>query len=568
MSSEQEEPQKSSDISSTIDFDDFVPKTKAEKAKNLGKHLKKARTEADREATRRRVAEHRLKKQQITRENAQEKLEILSTVQKVVENKTNIIDNTVKTEIETYYPEILTDRVIGWEPFPGPQSDFLAADEFEVLFSGGRAPGKSDALMMDALRYCGDRRFRGLVIRKAMDELRDLIRRAKELYPLCYPGTKWKEQEKLFVFPSGATIEFGYCDHEDDVDRYKGQEYTWLGIDELTEIPKEETYEKLLASVRKGGEGVKNYVRATTNPNGPGKTWVKKRFINKGPMGKTIALHTYIPQLDKTITTTRKWIHGTVFDNPKVIRERPEYIAMLQNIDNEILRKQWLEGDWDSADGLAFDEFSRKTHVIEPFNIPREWHRFRACDWGYKTKAVCLWFAIDFDGKIYVYREFVAGGNSKNGKMLAKQFGAKIREIEAEAGEIVRYGILDASAWSQRGEDSPPPAEDMSGLTWRPSDRTKHSRVTGKLQVHNYLQLDEDGEPKLVIFNTCTDLIECLSSIPMDKHDKEDVDTNTDDHAYDALRYGLMSRPKVYNNYHWANQQAETPIIYNTTFGA
>ena len=108
---------------------------------------------------------------------------------------------------------------------------------------------------------------------------------------------------------------------------------------------------------------------------------------------------------------------------------------MLQNIDNEVLRKQWLEGDWDSADGLAFDEFERKVHVIEPFKIPDGWMKFRACDWGFKTKAVCLWFAVDFDGTLYIYREFTAGRLTANGKMIAKDFGARVQSIEAEARE-------------------------------------------------------------------------------------------------------------------------------------
>lgn len=505
-----------------------------------------------------RVRNNQLKK--ITDENAEQKHEILKDIVKLVENKTAVIPEELKKELEEFYPEILEDRKVGWSPFPGPQTHFLEADEFEVMFSGGRAPGKSDALMMDPLRYCNNKSFRGLIIRKAMNDLRDLIRRAKELYPQAYPGTKWKEQEKLFVFPSGATIEFGYCDHEDDVARYQGQEYTWLGIDELTQIPNEETYTKLVASVRKSGEGLKNYVRSTTNPNGPGKNWVKKRFVDRGPANTTITISTDVTGIG-TIKTTRKWIHGTVFDNPKYVKENPQYIAMLQNIDNEVLRKQWLEGDWDSADGLAFDEFSRKTHVIKSFEIPSSWYRFRACDWGFKTKAVCLWFAVDYDGQIYVYRELVTKG------VLAKDFGAKIRQIEEEAGEKVRYGILDVSAWSQRGEDAPPPAEDMGNLTWRPSDRSKHSRITGKQQVHKYLQTDENGQPGVLIFDTCIDLIACLSSIPMDKNNNEDVDTKSDDHSYDALRYGLMSRPRVYNNYDFQFQQSTTPDIINVTFG-
>jgi hypothetical protein len=544
------------------DDPDWVPRAKKKAGRKARSHLAftkdKLKNKRNKLNQKIRVRNNQLKK--ITDENAEQKHELLKDIVKLAENKTALIPEDLKKEIEEFYPEILEDKKIGWSPFPGPQTHFLEADEFEVMFSGGRAPGKSDALMMDPLRYCNNRAFRGLVIRKAMNDLRDLIRRAKELYPQAYPGTKWKEQEKLFVFPSGATIEFGYCDHEDDVARYQGQEYTWLGIDELTQIPSEETYTKLVASVRKSGDGLKNYVRSTTNPNGPGKNWVKKRFVDKGSANTTITIVTDVKGVG-TIKTTRKWIHGTVFDNPKYVKENPQYIAMLQNIDNEVLRKQWLEGDWDSADGLAFDEFSRKTHVIKPFDIPPSWYRFRACDWGYKTKAVCLWFAVDYDGQIYVYRELVTTG------VLAKDFGAKIRNIEEGTGEKVRYGILDVSAWSQRGEDAPPPAEDMGNLTWRPSDRSKHSRVTGKQQVHKYLQADEDGTPGVLIFDTCTDLIACLSSIPMDKNNNEDVDTKGDDHSYDALRYGLMSRPRIYNNYDFQFQQSTPQEVINMTFG-
>lgn len=505
-------------------------------------------------------------KQNITKENALEKREVLVEISKIADNKQTIVTSDIKKEIETFYPGIIETKKVGWEPFPGPQTDFLAADEFEVLFSGGRAPGKSDALLIDPLRHCDKAFFRGLIIRKAMQDLRDLIKRAKELYPLAYPGTRWKDQEKLFIFPSGATIEMGYCDHEDDVARYHGQEYSWLGIDELTQIPKEETYERLIACVRK--PGIRNHVRCTTNPNGPGKQWVKKRFIDKGSMGKSILLRTHIEKLNKTIITTRKWIHGTVFDNPKVVAENPEYIAMLQNIDNEVLRKQWLEGDWDSADGLAFDEFERKVHVIEPFKIPEAWFKFRACDWGFKTKAVCLWFAVDYDGRLYVYRELVTGGQTPAGKVLAKDFGLMVRGIEMEAMEKIRYGILDASAWSQRGENAPPPAEDMAGLNWRPSDRTKHSRITGKQQLHSYLQKEPDtGKPKIFFFNTCIDTIASISSIGIDKNDPEDVDSKGDDHAYDACRYGVMSRPRTNNNYSFASQQAQPPTILDPTFG-
>lgn len=543
----------------TEPVDDFVPLTKEQKknSKNLKQRLTFARKKVHNHNSRR-------SRKKITEENAAEERDKLLKIQALENNTIAIITPEIKQEIEDFYPTVIENKKVGWEPFVGPQTHFLEADEFEVLFSGGRAPGKSDALLIDPLRFCHLSYFRGLLIRKAMQDLRDLIRRAKELFPLAFPGTRWKEQEKLFVFPSGATIECGYCDHEDDVGRYLGQEYSWLGIDELTQLEKEETYEKLVACIRKGGEGIKNYVRATTNPSGVGKAWVKRRWVDKGPMGKSIIIPTFIPQLNRTVVRTRKWIHGTVFDNPKVVAENPEYIAMLQSIDNEVLRAQWLEGDWDTAEGLAFDEFDRKVHVIKPFTIPVNWHKFRACDWGFKTKAVCLWMAVDYDGTVYVYRELVTGG----GKVIAPRFGEMVLEIEREAKETVRYGVLDASAWSQRGENAPAPAEDMAGLSWRPSDRTKHSRLTGKLQVHNYLQKDPiSGKPKVFIFDNCLDLISCLTSLPINKNDPEDVKDDGDDHAYDALRYGLMTRPRLNNNYNFGITQAEPQPILDKVFG-
>lgn len=558
-----------SDELPTLDSDgDAAPKprnfNKQEQVKNkLTRELTASRLRARRKRNR---DNGRLAREKES--NPKKAVALLASIESTTADKHNVVTTEVKEVLEESFPELLEVKKVIWEPFPGPQTQFLEADEFEVLFSGGRAPGKTDALLMDALRYCGTSIFRGLLIRKAMPDLREIIKRAKDLYPLAYPGARWKEQEKLFVFPSGATMEFGYCDHEDDVGRYQGQEYCWLGIDELTQIKDEETYIKLMASVRKGG--MKNYIRATTNPNGPGKGWVKRRFIDLGPENTTITRTTIVIGLDAPVITTRKWIHSTVFDNPIYVKSRPDYIAMLQNIDNEVLRKQWLEGDWDSADGMAFDEFERKTHVVKPFSIPDAWYRFRACDWGYKTKAVCLWFAIDFDGNIYIYRELVTT------KVLAREFAYKLIDIERGAKEKVRYGVLDASAWSMRGENAPPPAEEMTAvgakeghnLTWRQSDRTAHSRITGKAQVHKYLQKDpETGKPKAFIFDTCVDLISCLSSLPIDKNDPEDVDTKADDHSYDAFRYGVMSRPTVNNNYGWMQQQAEQPVILDSKFG-
>ena len=120
--------------------------------------------------------------------------------------------------------------------------------------------------------------------------------------------------------------------------------------------------------------------------------------------------------------------------------------------------------------------------------------------------------------------------------------------LEAEEGDgTIRCGILDSSCWHKRGDTGPSLAETMimEGCRWRPSDRSGGSRVAGKNEIHSRLQVDEfTEEPRLVITSNCTNLIAQLPIIPLDKRNPEDIDTKSEDHLYDALRYGVMSRPR------------------------
>ena len=120
-----------------------------------------------------------------------------------------------------------------------------------------------------------------------------------------------------------------------------------------------------------------------------------------------------------------------------------------------------------------------------------------------------------------------------------------VMEAEIDDGNL-SYGVLDSSLWHKRGDPGPSLAEQMimRGCRWRPSDRSKGSRVSGKNEIHRRLQGDEfTEEPRLVFFSGCTNLISQLPELPLDKRNPEDIDTHAEDHAYDALRYGCMSRP-------------------------
>jgi PBSX family phage terminase large subunit len=486
-------------------------------------------------------------------------------------------------EIEANYKvQKVGDKI---ERIVGVQSRFLSSSEDEVLFSGGRGSGKSDCLIVDPLRYCGNSNFRGLIIRKTMPELRELINRAKVLYPQVYRdllkknNRGWKEQEKLFEFSSGAKIEFGYASTIDDLLRYQGQQYTWLGVDEITQHATEEVLDKLKASLRSTDPDLPIHIRCTTNPSGPGVNWVRKRWVDLAPPEKRATLTYGYSGSTETFDVTRKWFQSTIDDNPTLMRANPNYKASLASITNENLRNQWAYGDWDSIDGMAFPEFSREQHVVKPFKIPAGWHRFRACDWGYADKAVCLWFAVDYDNNIYVYREYASNGNTGR-KQLVEEFANSINELESD--ESVHVGYIDGSVWAKRGDMTESIGDTMLRINggWMPADRSPGSRVAGKMQIHKYLTpvptgMYKDGveiiDSKVKIFNTCTELIGEMGTIPLDDKNPEDVDTKAEDHAYDTFRYGLASRPDIFTSMRdtvfGSRQSDNKPIIIDTNIG-
>jgi len=439
-------------------------------------------------------------------------------------------------------------REILFEPNPGPQTEFLASTEQEVLYGGSAGGGKSYAMIADPVRYLNNPNAQMLLVRRSTEELRELISVSKQLYPRAIPGIKFMERDKTWVAPSGATLWMSYLDRDDDVMRYQGQAFNWIGFDELTQWSTPYPWNYMRSRLRTTkASGLPLYMRATTNPGGPGHQWVKKTFIDPGTPRKPFWATD--PETGETIAWPkghtregqplfkRRFIPATLFDNP-YLADDGMYEANLLSLP-EHQRRQLLEGDWDINEGAAFPEFNRRIHVVEPFDIPHSWPKFRAADYGYGSYSGIVWIAVAPDEQLIVYREMYVQ------KVLATDLADMI--LEAESEEKIRYGVLDSSLWHKRGDTGPSLAEQMivKGCRWRPADRSKGSRVSGKNEIHRRLQVDEFTEqPRLVIFNTCKNLISQLPSIPLDKNNPEDVDTHAEDHLYDALRYGVMTRPR------------------------
>ena len=517
------------------DLKDELSEIAPPKPKKIVRKKAKASAKQILARTRKKVAqaEQTLRSAKAHAENTKKKL---LTINKTLDGKEQqLITQDVIDSASKNVQQHIHQQDVVFKPNTGPQTDFLAASEREVFYGGARGGGKSYAMLIDPLRYCDKTHHRALLLRRTMPELRDLITHSQRLYNRAFPGAKWREQEKEWRFPSGAKIEFGYAENMTDALRYQGQSYTWIGIDELPQYPSPDIYNFLRSSLRSVDPGIPVFMRSTGNPGNIGSQWVREMFVNPAEPNKSFNLEVSTPTGVKIIT--RRFIPAKLEDNPYLM-QTDDYYAMLASLP-EVQRKQFLDGDWDAFEDSAFPEFNKALHIVDPFEIPKGWQRFRAADWGYASPACVLWFAIDYDNNLWIYRELYTQ------KITADVFARKV--LELENGEYIRYGVLDASTWAKRGDIGPSIAETMiqTGCRWRPSDRTPKSRISGKLEIHKRLKLvdEKKKEPGLRIFSTCRNLLRTFPTLPLDDSNPEDINTHVEDHAYDALRYGCMSRP-------------------------
>jgi hypothetical protein len=444
----------------------------------------------------------------------------------VLDGKKRLITDEFLDDLSPTAKKEITQDII-FKANEGPQEDFLAAGETDVLYGGSAGGGKSYAMIVDPLRFAHRSAHRALILRRSMPELRELIDKSRELYPKAFPGCKYREVEKLWNFPSGAKVEFGFLERDADVYRYQGQAYSWIGFDEITHLPTEFSWNYLASRLRTTDPEITPYMRCTANPGGVGAHWVKKRYISPAPPNDSFLGADGI---------TRKFIPARLQDNPYLAYDG-RYEQMLKSLP-PAQRKQLLEGDWDVAEGAAFTEFERPLHVIAPFEIPIHWERIKGIDYGYASESCCIWGAVDpSDGTLIIYRELYRKG------LLGTELAQLLTEMEISDPMSVR-GVLDTACWSRTGTTGPTVGETLvrAGHKLRPADK---NRIAGKIQIHEYLKLQNSGRPRIQIFNTCPNLIRELQSIPLDKNNPEDVDTHASDHAYDALRYLVMARPRV-----------------------
>ncbi len=440
------------------------------------------------------------------------------------------------------------DIRLGYTPTE-KQAVFHRSTADEVLYGGAAGGGKSLATVMEALIRC--LRTPGVcayLFRRTYRELEDtLISQARRFVPPAMGRYTGSNHSMELV--NGSVMRFRYCARDDDVYSYQGAEMHVLCIDELTHFSKK-AYDYLKSRLRANTElAIKPVVRCTSNPGGVGHAWVKEHFVDRGEPYILHAVNVRSDIFKTTQTRTIQYIPAKATDNPHIGRD---YIFELEQ-KPQALRDALLHGIWTTFEGQVFCEWrdqpehykdGKWTHVIEPFAIPKSWRRYRSFDFGYARPFCVQWWAIDNDGRSYLYREWYGcTGEPDTGlKLSADKIADGIREMESAAGEEGMTGLADPSIWDGSRGESIAAQMEKRGVHFLPAE---NARLPGKMLVHEKLAFDSEGRPGMQVFKTCRHFIRTIPALTYDPYRVEDVDTRCEDHAYDAMRYFLTVSPKA-----------------------
>lgn len=504
-----------------------------------------------------------------------------------------------------------------WTPIPGSSQEYaLDSRADHTLYSGTRGPGKTDTQLMRFRRRVGigyGAFWRGIIFDREYKNLEDLIAKSEKWFPKFDDGCEFKRSQNSlkWVWPTGEELLFRIAKEPSDYWKYHGHEYPFIGWNELTKYPTSELYEMMMSTNRTSfvpsdhpvsidreawaQYGIQvpvppNYPNAltfllpeiplevfsTTNPYGVGHNWVKRKFIDAGPVGTVIRtkVKVFDPRTKKEVEVVKKQItiHGSWREN---IYLTPQYIATLQTDKDPTRKAAWFGGSWDISSGDALsDLWNRDVHVVPRFAIPPSWYLDRAFDWGSSHPFYVGWFAeangeeatiivgneaypfCPAPGSLILFKEWygeLEEGSNKGLKLSAKAIARGIKAIETGLRinewifDKVNPGPADNQIRDVRESDVDTIETKMAteGVHWMSSDKSPGSRRNGLQLVRDRLEasVDKDG-PGLYIMANCKAAISTLPNLPRDEKKFDDVDTDAEDHPYDAIRYRVLASNK------------------------
>lgn len=432
-----------------------------------------------------------------------------------------------------------------------PQERFLNLpdEDMDILYGGAGGGSKSTGLFAYAVRACV--RYPGLQafwFRRSFPELNQSVLRLVARFDFCRKlGARWDGSKYEMRFPGGSILTFAHAKNVQEAASLSSAEFNLLLIDERTTIPPP-VIDILYTRVRSGVTGVPCLgIRSASNPGYVGHGVVKAGWVEATDYGK----NTIIDAAGRP----RMFIPAKASDNPYV----GNYEQALAGISDPDLRRRIKDGDWSAMPDAAFPDWNRDRIVVPAFAIPEAWPRYGGFDYGWASPSVFVAAAKDNDGRLWVFREL---------KMIQTPEREQARRVLAtQAGCSVI--AADPSMWGKAGSALPPASQFATeGCALEPAD---NDRLGGKSRIHTYLadapaclyhrSQGWDVCPSLhVIDGACDYLVTTMGDLPRDPKRPEDVDTNADDHAYDALRYLVMSvgtEPK----FHFPPSEPTAPMV-------
>ncbi len=490
-----------------------------------------------------------------------------------------------------------------WKPFPPLAGHPFSSQQFflstglksetaikEVLYHGTRGVGKTEALLAAFAMLVGKgygKKWRGIIFRKEYKALDDVIKKSKVLFKKFFGDScsfKEAKSDYKWVWETGEELLFRAIDSVADYDdKYHGQEFSFIGWEELCSWSDLTLYHTMMSCLRVSSDDEDQsnmpplLVRATTNPYGAGRSVVKRYFIDVAPAGK---IYEEDIEFEGEIHKSKRLhIYGTFKENPYLNKDYILSFASLKESDYNKYRS-WVYGDWEAVSGGMFgDLWDYNQHVIKPFKIPENWYVDRSFDYGTASPFSCLWFAesngemfIDGHGNltsipkgsIIIINEYYGASslleNNKGLNLNASKIAENIKQKET----VMRSNVLslftkindgpaDNSIWNDskvRGLKTVADLFEEKGIKWKKSNKAKGTRITGVEYFKEMLiatKNKDESMPHIYVFNNCKFFINNVPALQIDSKNPEDIDSSQPDHDWDALRYRLLTKKSKFN---------------------
>lgn len=436
-----------------------------------------------------------------------------------------------------------------------PKQDAFVFDQHEFSgYGGGFGNGKTLAGALKVWNHIQQKDAFFLIGRRHATDLTDSTQR--DFLNLFGQFGKFSPKNASFrYYRDGVFWSEVIFRHLDDLQSLTNMNLSGFWIDQAEEVA-EEAFDFLVGRIRRPVKHREGFI--TFNMNGH--DWIWRRFYKRiGRDGKPL------PNADDYFLVT-----ASTLENKDNLPE--DYIKRLMAQPAEYI-KRYVYGSWDVFAGQIYDEFNPSIHVIQPFQVPQGWERFRMIDHGQNNPTCCLWGAVDFDGNIYIYQEYyqekdvvsnhvamineLSRVRTTDGKVIPDHYSYTVIDpsTHAKTREKDGYRFSVADEYLDTGIATIAGQNDvLAGI-----NRVKEYLKVDPTRLHPFLRVDDDplmGAPRLFIFSTCTNLVEEIEEYKWkqytgsaignpDRDAVKEAPVKRHDHAVDALRYGIMSRPQT-----------------------